>query len=196
LAAGLENLEILNVTGNTIVPIAGYDDNPEGSTDANSFGIAILDDCVFIADWQDGLEIFEVSNKSNPMEISQLKYGHHATSVCINDSYAFLSDGGFLLEVIYIADPANPLSLGGLYTSGHGNAVVVQNDLILIAEYNSGLQIYSVILSPPSQTPTPPPLIPTTSPTTSVTFGFEFLILPFLFLFSFIILYFKKKCET
>jgi len=82
-------------------------------TDTTGFGIglgsAFRDNYTYVASNQDGLRIYDTTNKVSTIMIGNVNDGGHTQGVYLKGDYAFCADGSDGLEIINIADPAHPV---------------------------------------------------------------------------------------
>ena len=145
IAAGLNNLMIINITEpNDISKVGLFDDNIDVAANASSLGVYVDGDFVFVADDEDGLEIFNTTDITNPIKIGQNTEITNATDVFVSNGMAFVTGWGYPLNVINISDLTNPNRID-YYTEGFGNAVVVYEEIAFVADYFNGLTILSPV---------------------------------------------------
>lgn len=107
---------------------------------------------------QTGLEILDVTNKTNIVSLSRIQWAQAAFShqVWLSDDrqYAFINDEldeqdfgvGTRIIVVNIADLANPF-IAGTYTNSNtaiGHNFYVKDGLLYAANYRSGLHVYDI----------------------------------------------------
>ncbi|WP_324171312.1 cadherin domain-containing protein [Sulfurimonas sp.] len=102
----------------------------------------------FVADWNSGLQIIDVSNPSSPSLLGSYDTPDTALSVTLSKdgTVAFVADYGSGLQIIDVSNPSSPLLLGSYNTSGHAGGVTLSKDgtVAFVADGYSGLQIINV----------------------------------------------------
>jgi hypothetical protein len=120
--------------------------------------VALSGHYAYVADWDAGLQIIDVSNASNPQRIGGHDTSGSAVGVTISGDYAYVLstigkwpmayDVG--LQVIDVSNPANPRRVGGYNTGFHGpldsfaRGVVVSGNYAYVADDSAGLQVIDV----------------------------------------------------
>jgi hypothetical protein len=112
-----------------------------GSFDTNGFayGIFVQEDLAYVADWDNGLVVVNVSNPYNPQEVGFYPFGIEDIYVKGNNLYLAGYEGFIIVDV---SDSSNPIEIGryeeigwlkGVYVDGD-NAYVVnkENKLIVL----------------------------------------------------------------
>ena len=90
------------------------------------------------------LMIADISDKSNPQEISRLLTSSLTIlDITINGNNAYVVDGTGL-TIIDISDPENPTKTGSFTTEGSALKVTVNNDYAYIADKSGGMKIIDV----------------------------------------------------
>ncbi|MEO0290306.1 MAG: hypothetical protein ABIN15_03605 [candidate division WOR-3 bacterium] len=97
---------------------------------------------LYIAAGQGGLEIWDVTDASNP-----IKLGHYFTpglayGVYVSGNYAYVADDSAGLRIINISNPSSPYEAGYYVTPGEAMGVYVSGNYAYVADVDAGLQIY------------------------------------------------------
>jgi len=94
----------------------------------------IINNLVYVADDQGGLQIVDVSNPENPYIIGEYTSEKSIVGVAVRDTFAYLAvnhtQGG--VRIINIADPENPLFIGEDNWYYGYNVVAPQNDTMFV----------------------------------------------------------------
>lgn len=82
--------------------------------------VFIVNDTAFIAAWDKGLVILDISNKSNPYHLGNYSdnsgaFDSHAYDLYVDGNYAYMVDLGDGFEIIDIHDKSNPTEVSQLY---------------------------------------------------------------------------------
>jgi len=139
-----------NEVGLTIVEV-GSDD--EGRTDLTVLGgvntpgaarnveLNAEKTHVLIADYQSGLVIADISDKSNPELVTSIQPDgcNRAFDVFVRNDFAYVLDEEAGLYVVDIKNPNNPELIADYYTPAVKGVFVTENNLIYIADEISGL---------------------------------------------------------
>ncbi len=98
--------------------------------------IEVVDDLVYIAAGNSGLQIFDVSDPESPVVISYVNIDSlgPAYSVSVSGEYVYLVRRMGGLRVISVSDPENPHEVGHCETPGHAYDVAVSDGYAYIAD--------------------------------------------------------------
>ncbi|NUP12700.1 MAG: hypothetical protein HOW73_42210 [Polyangiaceae bacterium] len=153
------------LTDGTLAEVTIYDVAADGTltkrgtiaTPGNADDLAVVDDTVFIADGDGGLQIADASNPDDPVVIGSLVFGA-AYGVDIEGDYAFVTGGGNGLRIIDVSDPTMPglVSVWG-GAPGPFHAISVDDGVAYISVYTGSGNLYAIDVS----TPTSPALLST-----------------------------------
>ena len=120
--------------------------NPQVSgsslTSGIPYDIEVVGDFAYIADGDNGLTIFFISN-STPDSISNVSTGGHAQSIYVDGTNAYIAQGLDGIAIFDISDPYNP-TLSSTYATTGAKDVFVQNNYAFIANSEDGLLIIDV----------------------------------------------------
>lgn len=111
------------------------------STTYEASGVFMLGDIAYLTDIN-LLRIVNISNPSNPIQISAITCG--AFSVVVKDDYAYVTAGSSSLKIINISDPYNPTSVGFYSTGGYSYNLFIHDDYAFIADIYNGLCIVDI----------------------------------------------------
>ena len=67
-------------------------------------GICVSGSYAFVADYDNGLKVIDISDQANPFEVNQFDDGGYAYRIDISGSYAYVADYDDGLEVLNISD--------------------------------------------------------------------------------------------
>ncbi len=106
------------------------------------FQVSVLENRAYVADKDNGLWIFDVSDPANVSLLKQYS-SYHLTGVYIQQQIAYLAsyDGG--LRIVDVSDPTNPIEIGSYGTTDTVYKVHVKDNLAYIA-IQDGLEIIDV----------------------------------------------------
>jgi hypothetical protein len=94
----------------------------------------------YIVDINNGLRIYDVSNKSNPQEIGILEKPQGMTDIAVDGPYAYISVQDHStgkdrsLRVVDISNPSNPVEISMLPLSNNTLALAKYRDLIVLPD--------------------------------------------------------------
>ena len=91
-----------------------------------------------------GLVIFDVSNVSSPVIISQLYLQGSGSDITVRGSYAYIANYFKGLRIINISDPYNPLLVGSCETPGRSVSVLLTGNYAYVSNTDEGLQIINI----------------------------------------------------
>ena len=80
-------------------------------TTSYSLGLDVFGDYAFIADWDNGLKILNISQPNSPTYVSSYDTGY-AYDVCVDGNYAYVTDAVNSFQVVNITDPSSPDLVG------------------------------------------------------------------------------------
>jgi hypothetical protein len=113
-------------------------------TPGDACGITIVGDTAYVADWDDGLKVIDISNPQNPQIIGSVDTPGGAVSVTVVGDIAYVADEYEGLQVIDISDPQNTQIIGSVDTPGFASGVAVVGDTAYVADGESGLQVIDI----------------------------------------------------
>ncbi|MBU1754218.1 Ig-like domain-containing protein [bacterium] len=109
-----------------------------------AYGVYVQNGYAYVANFQQGLEIIDISNPENPVSTGRYDTNGWAYEVFVSGKYAFVADGYSGLQIIDISSPKNPVLLGSCDTPGWAYDVQVVGKYAFVADYRSGIQIIDV----------------------------------------------------
>src|ERR1700722_14339781 len=77
----------------------------------NAYGVAVAGHFAYLANYDDGLRIYDISNPANPVSVGNVNNGL-AAGVPLAGNFACVADSSDGLRIYDISDPANPVSVG------------------------------------------------------------------------------------
>jgi hypothetical protein len=110
-------------------------------------GVAVSGHYVFLANGEDGLRIYDVSDSANPVNIGHSVDNHglaEALGVTVAGNYAYVANNLAGLSVYDIADPSHPANVCQTNSGGYAGSIAVSGNYVYLANWNDGLRIYSV----------------------------------------------------
>ncbi len=108
------------------------------------YAIHVSGNYAYVTEWigGDGMVVFDISDKQNPVEVATCLIG--ARDIFIEGNYAY--GVGYIdstLSIVDISSPDNPVSVGHYYFNSYwGNRIFVSDGVIFVAGYPEGLVIF------------------------------------------------------
>ncbi len=126
-----ENLELKSIYNNTKDPVDVFVDG----------------DYAYVADYHGDLSIFDVSDSSNPVSISNYSIGNGAgtpTGVFVLDSVCYVATRHWGLQIVDVSTPSVPNNFSAYYTIDLPHDVFVEGDYAYVADEEGGVQIVDI----------------------------------------------------
>ncbi|MFA6307929.1 MAG: PKD domain-containing protein [Patescibacteria group bacterium] len=108
------------------------------------FGIDVVGNYAYIASYDAGLQIIDVSNPTSPVIVGSVDTPGLAWAIDIVGNYAYIADCGAGFHVIDINNPTSPVIVGSVDTPGSAKGVVVSGNHAYVGDETYGLQIIDV----------------------------------------------------
>ncbi|MGH8103884.1 MAG: Ig-like domain-containing protein, partial [bacterium] len=106
--------------------------------------VDVSGDYAYVAAGATGLQVVDVSNRSNPRVVAALDTSGNANDVKVVGTTAYIADGSAGLRIIDITNPLAPVLRGTLDTAGIAQDVVIKDRLAYVADGAAGLRIIDV----------------------------------------------------
>ncbi|MFX1252126.1 MAG: LVIVD repeat-containing protein [Promethearchaeota archaeon] len=112
------------------------------------FGVEIIDEIAYIADFGRGLIILNISDPCNPTELGSFYDGGNPHDIFLSDNLAYMANHGNGLEIFNITNPNHPTKVGQIIDSGDGQAdgVFVSNNRVYVAEWYDSTWSWKMII--------------------------------------------------
>nr|WP_256376189.1 Calx-beta domain-containing protein [Dolichospermum sp. UHCC 0259] len=114
------------------------------NTSRNAQSVRVVGNYAYIADYDSGLQIIDISNPKTPILKGNYNTSGNAFGVQVVGSYAYVADDFKGLQIIDISNPTNPILKGNYDTSGWAWNVQVVGNYAYVADMDSGLQIIDI----------------------------------------------------
>jgi len=98
----------------------------------------------YVADFQSGLRVIDVSTPSAPVEVGFLDTAGYASDVAVSGGYAYVADKYMGLRVIDVNTPSAPVEVGFVETPGDCNSVAVLVGHAYVADGSGGLRVIDI----------------------------------------------------
>ncbi|MCP3999200.1 MAG: hypothetical protein GY722_29665, partial [bacterium] len=109
-----------------------------------TYDISISGDHAFVADGEQGFNVIDISDPTNPTYAGGYNTPGWAVGVTVTGDYAFVADELSGLQIIDITDPASPDLIGTYDTPGLAVGVAVSGDHAFVADYEAGLHVIDI----------------------------------------------------
>jgi hypothetical protein len=98
----------------------------------------------YIANYNDGLLIYDVSNPARPILISHVNDGGTDLHVAVLGKYVFLANDYDGLRIYDVSNPANPTNVARVKDTGYPWGVAIAGKYAYVANNIDGLMIYDI----------------------------------------------------
>jgi hypothetical protein len=103
-------------------------------------GIALSGNYAYVADYDSGLQIIDITDPANPIFAGSYDTPGPARKVTLSGNYAYVTG----LQIIDITDPANPTFVGSYDTSEWAMGVTLSGNYAYTVNRDAGLQIIDI----------------------------------------------------
>ncbi len=124
-----------------------------GSLAINAYDVDVSENHAFVAGaWDTNFFVVDISEPANPSLLSTFHLPDVPFRVVVDSIYAYLSCGDVYgygdgeIRVIDVSDPANPQMVGYASIPDDGVGMDVAGNLIFVASYSGGIQVYENML--------------------------------------------------
>ncbi|MFN4844118.1 MAG: DUF4347 domain-containing protein [Dolichospermum sp.] len=114
------------------------------NTTGIAYGVQVVGNYAYVADWSSGLQIINISNPAVPTLVGTYDTSSYAHGVQVVGNYAYVADGYSGLQIIDISNPTTPTLKGNYDTSASARGVQVVGNYAYVADDYSGLQIIDI----------------------------------------------------
>ncbi len=112
-------------------------------TGQSAFDLIVIDDVAFVTDDYTGFFIINVSDPTNPTQLSHV-YIHQSYGLWIEGNHAFIGSFSSGLSIYDINNLSNPVLVGEYFDGGNAADIQVVGNLVFIADYSQGLEILNI----------------------------------------------------
>jgi hypothetical protein len=110
--------------------------------------IFIEDTYAYLSDYEDGLEIVDISDPSNLEIIGNYTSGigssAGSTDACYSNQLGFLASQNLGLEIINCTSPSNPHKITSYYSNHRIIRVMAIDDLVFLSEAHNGFKVLNI----------------------------------------------------
>jgi len=114
------------------------------NTPGNARGVTLAGNLAYVADYQSGLQILDVTDPAAPVRLGGYDTADNALVVDVSGNLAYVAHYTSGLQIIDVSDPAAPVGLGVCDTPGIAYGVAVASTTAYVADFFMGLQIIDV----------------------------------------------------
>ena len=114
------------------------------NTTGNAWDVAVSGSYAYIADYDNGLVVVNISDPANPTLAGSYNTSGYAGGVTISGSYAYIADYNNGLVVVNISNPTNPTLAGSYNTVGNAWNVAVVGIYAYVADGANGLVVVNI----------------------------------------------------
>ena len=116
---------------------------------SHSYQVVITNNLAYVANGEDGIHIFDISNPAAPISLGSTNPGTPlyggCYSIALNGDYAYMASGPDGLFVCDISDPSHPESvaqwaIGG----GHGVSVARASNYLYLGDFSDGIRVFDI----------------------------------------------------
>jgi len=110
-----------------------------------SNGVYVADGLAYVADYMTGLSVFDISDKSNPIKISELNLSGDGMDVFVSGKFAYVTCGYSGLQIIDISDIKNMKVLSSFKAEDssldYAARLYVKDNIVFLADSVGGFKI-------------------------------------------------------
>ena len=106
--------------------------------------ITYYDDNIYVVNVWAGIQVLNVSDRTNPKEIGKYQNEHRAHNFYIDGTYGYLSDELGGVHILDISNPSAIIRTGKIETEGQAFWVVADYPYVYVAEEESGVSVYDI----------------------------------------------------
>ncbi|MBZ0265348.1 T9SS type A sorting domain-containing protein [bacterium] len=111
--------------------------------------VAIVDNFSFLAEGYAGIQVFDVTEPTDPLPVGAYDPWGRLTRIEKRDSLLFIggvkdTDNTGVLRILNIGDPDHPVELGECNLPGSPKEIVISNSYLYIANDHSGLSVINI----------------------------------------------------
>ena len=133
------NIEITKITRALIDPVLVG----SVSTGGTATELTIEGNYLYMASWEAGLEIIDITNVSNPSLITTLSIGDYSNEGELDGNYLYMANE-YGLMVIDVTNPAIPVLITSLETYDDARGITLIENYAYVADGFSGLKIFEI----------------------------------------------------
>ena len=118
----------------------------ESTYDTTGFarGSDVVGDYLYLGGGNQGMQIFDISDRSNPQLLSSVGSSAETYNVMVVGNYAYAADMASGVKIIDITNPNSPSVTSTIDTNGLAFDVYVSGNYLYISDYNQSFKIYDI----------------------------------------------------
>jgi len=120
----------------------------------HEFDVYVSGSYAYVAAYEDGLKVIDISDPTNPVEVGHFNYIGYAHHVYVSGSYAYVVTWQDGLKVIDISDPTNPVEVGHFDDGDYPESVYVSGSYAYVGYNGYNAEILKIIDISDPTTPT------------------------------------------
>ncbi|HTY86771.1 MAG TPA: hypothetical protein VMB80_04840 [Candidatus Acidoferrum sp.] len=122
-----------------------------------SQGVGVSGNCLYVADYRDGLSLYNISSITNPVLLgcTVTNYGGYARRVVVSGNFAYVANDTDGLRIYDVSSPSNPINVGHIndlykadgspaYNGADAWDLTLSGSYLYVANGSDGLRIYDV----------------------------------------------------
>jgi len=106
--------------------------------------VFVQDDLAFVSDYFNGLTIYDVSNKSNPVDESFYFMSGNIWGTVAKGEVAYIANPALGIEVLNVTDPTTPVRIAILSSAVGATHLSIHENKLYVGKNGNGLNIFDV----------------------------------------------------
>ena len=107
-----------------------------------ALAVKVSGNYAYVACRQEGLQIVDISDPSEPKFVSRFDTKGYATSIDIKDNLVLVSSGSGGVYLFDVSNPAKPLLKENITSAGYTNNAIFYKDKVVVAGRDKGVMVY------------------------------------------------------
>lgn len=107
-----------------------------------AMAVKVSGNYAYVACRQEGLQIVDISDPSEPKFVSRFDTKGYATSIDIKDNLVLVSSGSGGVYLFDVSNPAKPLLKENITSAGYTNNAIFYKDKVVVAARDKGVMVY------------------------------------------------------
>ncbi|MFP4460161.1 MAG: LVIVD repeat-containing protein [Candidatus Zixiibacteriota bacterium] len=114
--------------------------------DGIATGVFVKDNYAYVAAWEDGISIVEISDPTNPELVGQFTPASEyiANNVFVDGNFAYIAGNEAGIRIVDISDPTSPEDVSAYDTWGETKALDIVGNRAYVADGSQGLRIIDI----------------------------------------------------
>ena len=106
----------------------------------------VRDGIAYIAAWDQGLQIFNVSDPNNTIKLSEFKPSGFVGGIHISDNYVFVGATNADVHLLDISDPSNPTNISS-FNPGGAIAFFKRDDIVFMLSWSTSTETSHLVIA-------------------------------------------------